>query len=59
MCNCNIDCCDCRVILIFQLIAMIMGGEIMNLKLNFSLAFKGPFFRLLIILTIILIKIMT
>ena len=58
MCNCNIDCCDCRVILIFQLIAMIMG-EIMNLKLNFSLAFKGPFFRLLIILTIILIKIMT
>lgn len=26
MCNCNIDCCDCRVILIFQLIAMIMGG---------------------------------
>lgn len=58
MCNCNIDCCDCRVILIFQLIAMIMG-EIMNLKLNFSLAFKGPFFRLLIIFTIILIKIMT
>lgn len=27
MCNCNIDCCDCRVILIFQLIAMIMGGN--------------------------------